>query len=216
MEGLQEVGSPLESRIPVDEGEGVFPGRLENREVLHRIPDPQPGQAVLPDPEELPRSPDPEILGGDCEAVIGPLGMSSTELRGSPAYDIWSNVDDLARLAQELLRPTLVAEQTLDVATTVHFPELRGVVPGFGSFDPNPWGLGMEIRGDKQPHWTAPESSPQTFGHFGGSGTYLWVDPQIDLAAVAIAGTEYGPWANEAWPATNAAIVERYAPPSRK
>ncbi len=150
------------------------------------------------------------------EAVIDPLELSTTELRGSPAHDVWSNIHDLARLAQQLLRPTLVADQTLEVATTVHFPELRGVVPGLGSFDPNPWGLGVEIRGHKQPHWTAPASSPRTFGHFGGSGTYLWVDPTIDLAAVAISGTEYGPWANEAWPATNAALLERYAPPSRK
>ena len=34
-----------------------------------------------------------------------------------------------------------------------------------------------EIRGTKAPHWSAPWSSPETFGHFGRSGTLLWVDP---------------------------------------
>ncbi len=31
---------------------------------------------------------------------------------------------------------------------------LAGVLPGFQRFDPCDWGLGVEIRGHKQPHWT--------------------------------------------------------------
>jgi CubicO group peptidase (beta-lactamase class C family) len=144
------------------------------------------------------------------EAVIAPIGMGHTELRGSPATDVWSSVDDLELLARELMTPTLVATDTLDTAVTAQFPELAGVVPGLGTFDPNPWGLAIEIRGSKSPHWTAPGGSSRTFGHFGGSGTYLWVDPVASLATAVISGTAYGPWANEAWPVTNQAILDRY------
>lgn len=147
------------------------------------------------------------------EAVLAPLAMTSTYLEGSPAQGVYSNVEDLTLLARELMRPTLIDEATLAEATTAQFPDLRGVVPGFGSHDPNPWGLGIELRGTKSPHWTAAGNSAQTFGHFGGTGTYLWVDPTFDLAAVAISGTPYGPWANEAWPTTNEAIIARYGAP---
>ncbi len=144
------------------------------------------------------------------EAVIAPLALVSTHLEGSPAHGVVSNAEDLAALARELLRPTLIDEATLALGLTSQFPTLRGVIPGFGSHDPNPWGLGIELRGAKDPHWTAPSNSAATFGHFGGSGTYLWVDPERGLAAAAISGTEYGSWANEVWPATNEMILERF------
>ncbi len=145
------------------------------------------------------------------EAVIGPLNMTATELRGSPAHSVFSSVDDLILLAQELLRPTVIDPSTLAFAVTSQFPDLRGVLPGFGGHDPNPWGLGMELRGDKHPHWTAPGNSVSTFGHFGGSGTFVWVDPQARLACVAISGTEFGPWAIEVWPAIGQTLLDRYA-----
>src|SRR5690606_39217681 len=111
------------------------------------------------------------------EAVLGPLGMAASELQGSVAAHMWSTVDDLAAFAAELLAPTLVAPETLAEATTEQFPGLAGVLPGFGNHDPNPWGLGFEIKGGKSPHWTPTTGSPRMFGHFGGAGTFLWVDP---------------------------------------
>lgn len=143
-----------------------------------------------------------------AEAVLGPLGMADTMLRGSPAHSVWSNVADLTRLVRELLAPTLIAQETLDEATTVQFGDLAGVIPGLGRFDPAPWGLGLELKGDKSPHWTAPANAPTTFGHFGGTGTFLWVDPTLGLAAVAISGTDYGPWALEVWPPTSQALID--------
>ena len=133
-------------------------------------------------------------------AVFEPLGMSRTRLVGSPAYGVHSTVEDLLAFARELLRPTLIGPETLADATRPHFADLAGVLPSVGRFDPNPWGLGFEIRGDKQPHWTGTNNSPRTFGHFGGTGTFLWVDPDVQLAAVALCGREFGPWALEVWP----------------
>jgi CubicO group peptidase (beta-lactamase class C family) len=140
-----------------------------------------------------------------------PLGMKATELRGSPAHAGWSTVTDLLTFSRELLRPTLVSAETLADATRPHFPELAGVLPDLGRFDPNPWGLTFEIRGDKQPHWTGKRNSPRTFGHFGGSGSFLWVDPDAGLATVTITDREFGPWALEAWPPFSDEVLDRYA-----
>ncbi len=152
------------------------------------------------------------IAFGDylAEAVLTPLGMERTQLRGSPAHAVYSCVHDLLRLGRELLRPTLVAPETLAEATSVQFPDLAGVVPELGRFDPNPWGLAMEIRGDKDPHWTAPSASPRTFGHFGGSGTFLWVDPDRGLACVALTDRGFGEWSLDAWPAFSEAVLARF------
>ena len=145
------------------------------------------------------------------EAVFIPLGMSRTELRGSPAHAVYSNVSDLARFAGELLSPRLVTRVTADDATTIQFPTLDGVVPGVGSFRPNPWGLGIEIRGAKTPHWTGTRNSPSTFGHFGGSGTMMWVDPTIDTSLIALTDRDFDQWSADAlreWPALSDDVVD--------
>jgi CubicO group peptidase (beta-lactamase class C family) len=133
------------------------------------------------------------------EAVLGPLGMRS-ELRGSAASELHGSLDDLVRLARELQGPRLVARETLDEATSVQFRGLAGVLPDFGRFDPNDWGLGFELRDDKSPHWTGTRNSSRTFGHFGGSGTFLWVDPNAGLALACLTDLDFGDWAKQAWP----------------
>jgi len=144
------------------------------------------------------------------EAVLEPLGMTSTELRGSPAHGCWSTVADVLRFIAELRAPRLVSAPSAAEATSVQFPSLSGVVPGIGRYAPCPWGLGMEIRGDKQPHWTGTRNSPRTFGHFGGAGTVLWVDPGVTIALVALTDRPFDEWADEArraWPAVADAVI---------
>jgi CubicO group peptidase (beta-lactamase class C family) len=132
-------------------------------------------------------------------AVLEPLGLDAV-LRGSPAAHLYGSLDDLVRFAGELLEPRLVAPETLAEATTVQFPGLAGVIPDLGRFDPNDWGLGFELKDGKQPHWSGSRTSPRTFGHFGGSGTFLWVDPELGLALCCLTDREFDPWAMEAWP----------------
>lgn len=132
------------------------------------------------------------------EAVCAPLGMTATRLEGSPAADGVSTTTDLARFAAELQSPRLT--HTFAEATVVAFPGLDGILPGYGRQRPNDWGLGFEIRDGKSPHWTGAGSSPRTFGHFGQSGTFLWVDPDAGVAAVVLTDHDFGPWAIEAWP----------------
>ena len=145
------------------------------------------------------------------EAVFAPLGMSSTRLTGSAGAGAESTAADLARFAAELQRPALLAPQTLALATTVAFPGLAGVLPGYGVPRPTDGGLGFELRDGKSPHWTSGANSPGTFGHFGQSGTFLWVDPQARAACVALADRDFGQWAIEAWPPLSDAVLAALA-----
>ncbi|GGO80533.1 serine hydrolase domain-containing protein [Wenjunlia tyrosinilytica] len=141
------------------------------------------------------------------QAVLVPLGMASTTLNGSPAWGAYSSADDLARFAAELQSPRLLDPSTMAEATRVAFPGLKGVLPGYGHQRPNDWGLGFEIRDHKSPHWTGSASSPATFGHFGQSGTFLWVDPSADAACVCLTDRDFGPWAVPLWPAFTDAVL---------
>jgi CubicO group peptidase (beta-lactamase class C family) len=144
------------------------------------------------------------------QAVLEPLAMADTSLAGSPAHGVVSTVPDLLRFARELLRPSLVAPATLAEATTAQFPELGGVLPAIGRFDPNPWGLIFELRDGKDPHWTGRRNSDRTFGHFGGTGTFLWIDPAVALGCVALTDREFGPWALAVWPPFSDAVLADY------
>jgi CubicO group peptidase (beta-lactamase class C family) len=139
-------------------------------------------------------------------AVLEPLGLGAS-LYGSPASGANGTLDDLLVLGRELLAPRLIAPETLAEATEVAFPRLAGVLPGFGRMEPNDWGLGFELRDEKRPHWTGARNSPRTFGHFGQSGSFLWVDPEARCACACLCDTTFGDWAKEAWPRLSDAIL---------
>jgi len=145
------------------------------------------------------------------EALFTPLHMTAT-LHGSPAKDGVGSVTDLTRVLTELLAPSgLLHPSTLQEATTVQFPNLRGVLPGYGAQDHNDWGLGFEIRADKNPHWTSARNSPATYGHFGRSGTMIWVDPQARLGLVALADRDFDEWSIQAWPVLSDAVLDEFS-----
>ncbi len=135
------------------------------------------------------------------EAVLAPLGMDSSVLVGSPASGLVSSVNDLALLAEELRSPTLIHRSTAVVAESVQFRGLPGVLPGFGRHSECDWGFGPEIKGKKVPHWSGNEAPPATFGHFGASGSFLWIDPVGGFFCVVVTGRDFGDWAVRAWPA---------------
>jgi len=146
-----------------------------------------------------------------AEAVLYPLHMGLTRLEGTAAAGLVGPLDDLLLFAAELLDPTLVATETLTSATTVAFPGLAGVLPGIGRFGSLDWGLGFELRDAKSPHWTGRHNSAATFGHFGASGSFLWVDPQAMLACAALSGRNFGTWALQAWPLFSDTVVEEFS-----
>jgi CubicO group peptidase (beta-lactamase class C family) len=142
-----------------------------------------------------------------AEAVVRPLGLAG-RIAGSPAHGYRGPLDDLLKLGRELLRPTLVAAETLAEATAAQFPGLSGVLPGLGRMEPNDWGLTFELRDAKSPHWTGLSNSERTFGHFGASGTFLWVDPDAGVACGVLTDRRFGDWAKEAWPALSDAVLD--------
>jgi CubicO group peptidase (beta-lactamase class C family) len=141
--------------------------------------------------------------------LLVPLGLTDTHLTGSAAGGATGPLTDLATLAAELLRPDRLPPELVRAATTCAYPGLAGHLPGFGHQDPNDWGLGPELRAAKAPHWTAPGNSPRTFGHFGQSGSFLWVDPEHGLACVSLSDRAFGPWAADRWPRLSARVLAR-------
>jgi CubicO group peptidase (beta-lactamase class C family) len=149
-----------------------------------------------------------------AEAVCEPLGMATTRLNGgavAAGFGATSTVADLAAFAGELLRPATVSAQLHDAATTVQFPGLDGVLPGYGVQRPNDWGLGFELRDAKSPHWTGARNSARTYGHFGQAGGFIWADPEAELALVVLTDRDFGEWALDPWPAVSDAVISEYS-----
>lgn len=148
-----------------------------------------------------------------AEAVFEPLGMAASRLDGGAAaagFGAVSSVADLAAFAGDLLTPRTVSAQLHAEAISVQFPGLTGVLPGFGVQRPNDWGLGFEIRDAKSPHWTGAANSAATFGHFGQTGTFIWVDPAAELALVVLTDRDFGDWATPLWPGVSDAVVTAF------
>lgn len=194
-------GLPFEGAVPITRPETT---RIYSNTGIERIAAHLADRAAMPFDTYL------------REAVLAPLGMTGTTLgAASPAAGATAPLRDLLRFGRELLAPTLVAPATLAEATTVQYPGLKGRVPGIGPMDPCDWGLGFELRDGKAPHWTGAANSPATFGHFGGSGTFLWVDPVAGVACAALTNRPFDAWALEHWPTfsdTVLAQVERSGP----
>jgi CubicO group peptidase (beta-lactamase class C family) len=133
---------------------------------------------------------------------------TEAELHGSAGAGVEGTLADALALARELQAPARLDPETLAEARSVQFPGLDGVLPGFGRQDPNDWGLGLELRDGKTPHWTGAQNSPATFGHFGRSGTFLWVDPDAGIALACLTDLPFGDWAADAWPRLADAVLE--------
>ncbi len=154
-----------------------------------------------------------EILGKKIEECVGmpiqewihqcvlePLGMRTTRIEGSVAHSGVSTIGDLLLFAKELLTPTLVSPLGAHAARTVQFPGLSGILPGYGRQKPNDWSLGFEIRGEKSPHWLGSDFSTRSFGHFGQSGSFCWVDPSVGRAGVFLGELPFGDLHRQIWP----------------
>jgi CubicO group peptidase (beta-lactamase class C family) len=119
----------------------------------------------------------------------------------------------MVRFVAEMRSPTLLAAETWAEVTRPQFPTLAGIVPDVGRFDPCPWGLGVEIKGAKSPHWMGRANSPASFGHFGGAGTMMWVDPRESVGVVALTDRPFDQWRDDAlrlWPEFSDAVLAEH------
>lgn len=123
---------------------------------------------------------------------------------GHPSSGLFATPSDLVRFAgvflaagAPLLRPETAAAMVRDQTGG-----LPGGLQGALEWPRCAWGLGWEVRGDKQPHWTGRRVGPQMFGHFGHAGALLWADPARRLAwAVCANQTMDSGWYKRRWPA---------------
>lgn len=142
--------------------------------------------------------------------VTLPLGMDRTDVTGRPSAGALASIEDLLIFGREVLRPTLIPATLRDLALTVSHPGLRGIVPGYGSYADNQWGLGFELKGVKSPHWLADTFPPETAGHFGALGSFLFIDRSRDIAAAFLSGVPFGEEHKRIWPALTQEIAARY------
>lgn len=182
------------SGLPLDEGQ--LQGKVERRRVYSNVAFDLVGDLVA----QRVGAPFADHVRHE---VLDPLGMAGTRLDGSPAHAASGPLGDLLALARELLAPSLLDEELAAAAAEVQFPGLTGVVPGYGRQATNDWGLGVEIRDSKDPHWTGPSQPPTTFGHFGQAGSFLWVDRRAGVAAACLTDTPFDDWARGAWAGFN-------------
>lgn len=143
------------------------------------------------------------------EAVCVPLGID-LDPAGDPGSGMQASLADVLAIGRELLAPRLVAPETRDEMVSVQFPGLVGVLPDYGRFDPLDWGLGVQLN-TRPPTWMGGRASSRSYGHFGGSGTFLWVDPDAGVVCAALTTREFGDWAKEAWPRLSDAVLAELA-----
>ncbi|CAA9573078.1 MAG: Beta-lactamase class C-like and penicillin binding proteins (PBPs) superfamily [uncultured Thermomicrobiales bacterium] len=148
----------------------------------------RPGEGLA---ERLALLGDPANAGTDAEAYNSPYWRAL----GTPWAGLYGTPRDLARFAGLFLpggiaeldevplaaatRAAMVADQAGGVPGGVESGKVRWPVAA--------WGLGWEVKGAKENHWTGTLTSPRTFCHFGQAGTLLWGDPDRDVALAVFA-----------------------------
>jgi hypothetical protein len=136
--------------------------------------------------------------------VFSGLGMTTTSLEGRPSSGVVGSTNDLVTLAAAWLRADGIAKETRDRIIKPYMPALNGIVPGFGRFSPCPWGLGPEVRGEKE-HWMG-DWPPESFGHFGQSGALMLLNAVEGIGVVATSTEPFGSWAVKLWPEWTSAV----------
>ena len=164
----------------------------------------------------------PTELAGRAATVYQPGTSDERELfnseafRGSPraSSGAFGTAGGYGRLLSCLLAggatPAgfLLASETVDELLACQYGELPGVVEGVGEWPDLCWGLGFDVRGRREPHWSGAGLSPAAVSHFGASGTLAWLDRERGIGLVALANrSTYSGWWIERWPQLTSAIL---------
>lgn len=107
-----------------------------------------------------------------------------------------------ARIPANFLPSALLAEATHDQTDGLS----GGLVSGVLEWPHCAWGLGVELRGDKVPHFSPAQASPASFGHAGASGCLAWCDQKARVAWAMLGCRTFQSWW-QSWPAIGAAIL---------
>ena len=152
-----------------------------------------------------------------AEAIIEPCGMQKTRfLKESFVHDgrgaaagLTATVEDLVLLVKAMVTPSVLSYSSLELLSKPFLPGIPGVLPGFGLMKDNLWSLGAEIKDSKRPHWGGTLNSPSTFGHFGRSGSLVWIDPENMRFLVFLSLKNFGKWAVELWPRLSDWVIQQ-------
>lgn len=131
-----------------------------------------------------------------------------------PAGNIIATALDVARFFQLFLDRGMaggrqvIAPATARLMIANQTAGLCGGIEGFMTWNDCAWGLGFDLRGVKQPHFSGEFSSATTFGHSGVAGTFAWADPARDLVCVMLANrTLYNLWNESRWSRFSTALI---------
>ncbi|GAB4148394.1 MAG: serine hydrolase domain-containing protein [Planctomycetaceae bacterium] len=109
---------------------------------------------------------------------------------GAPWGGLLTTPADLARFAQMMLNEgwfgdrKILSQATIAAATRNQLNALRGVPEEDRRI--KPWGLGWRL------NWPAHSANfgdllgPRTYGHWGATGTVLWIDPDLEAFALVL------------------------------
>lgn len=137
---------------------------------------------------------DPASAGTDVESY----NSAYWQELGIPWGGLYGTARDVLRFACSFL-PAQERVIPDDSASAMIVDQTGGVPGGVNSanvrWERGLWGLGWEVAGDKPRHWTGALRSPQTWCHWGQSGTLVWVDPERQLGLAVFGNrTVHKPW----------------------
>jgi CubicO group peptidase (beta-lactamase class C family) len=109
---------------------------------------------------------------------------------GAPWGGVLSTPNDLARFAQAMLcggtldGARIFAKATVESATRNQLAGLHGIP--LAEREGKPWGLGWRLSWPGSSPYFGDLLGPRMYGHWGATGTVLWIDPDRDAFAVIL------------------------------
>lgn len=134
-----------------------------------------------------------EHAGSDLEPYNSPFWRSLALPWGglvTTAAGALSLVRAFAGVPAGFLSPALLADATRDQTGGLG----GGIMGGVLEWPRCPWGLGVELRGEKWPHMAPVEASPGSFGHGGASGCLAWADPEAGVVWAMLSTHTFESW----------------------
>jgi len=120
-----------------------------------------------------------------------PWGWNSSYWRdlGAPWGGMMSTADDLAIFLRHLLtisagEPGVLHPNLLQTMTSNQLERLPHIDPAIARS--TPWGLGWQLNWPSHARGFGSMLPPNAYGHWGATGTLLWVDPDSELYGVVL------------------------------
>jgi CubicO group peptidase (beta-lactamase class C family) len=152
-------------------------------------------------------------LGADAGTDSEPYNSARWRALGSPGGGLATTAAGALRLVEAFagqpngfLSSALLAEATRDQTDGL----AGGIMAGVMEWPRCPWGLGVELRGEKTPHMAPTEAAPASFGHGGASGALVWADPTAGIAWAMLGTRTFLSWWRD-WGTIGSAVLTALA-----